>query len=255
MLHETYQRQYDLEHSHRAELSAGVNAPVAAITLVASATAIATLDYPYLPSAFTTGFLAFAGATLLALVCAAYYVFRSLWNYKYEKLASPLQLRAYEEQLLTWYGTQGQSPDEAKLAAEHEVSQEVTRKLCEATDWNGQINLRRGNFLHMGTTAVAISLASFLPMAGIYAVAKASAPEKVNAVHVVNLHQPQPENVVSNGKPTQGTSAPKPGLVPTASPSPTISPVKPQIPNNSQFRTNTEIPAPTSNSGSGGSKE
>ena len=169
MLRETYQKQYDHEHAHRAELSSGVSAPVAAITLVASATAVAVLDFSYTESILAFVFLLFVGTTLLSLAVAAYYVYRSLWNYKYEKLASPLQLLAYQEQLVAWHELQGKTTEQALAEGEAEASRDVVRKLCEATDWNGQINLRRGNFLHMGTTAIAVSLASFLPLACIYA--------------------------------------------------------------------------------------
>lgn len=245
MLRETYQKQYDHEHAQRAELSSGVSAPVAAITLVASATAVALLDFSYTVSILAGVFLLFVVATLLSLAVAAYYVFRSLWNYKYEKLASPLQLLAFQEQLASWHESQGQIKEQAIAEAEREASREVIRKLCEATDWNSQINLRRGNFLHMGTTAIAVSIASFLPLACIYAATKALAPEKVNAVRVVNL--PTMESTMPNGKPSQGSGTPPtPAAAPSAPPStPTIAPIKPQVPNNSQFRTNTEIPVPS----------
>jgi hypothetical protein len=114
MLRDTYQKQYDLEHAHRAELSAGVGTPVAAIALVASASAVALFDYPYSPTVQTQVFYVFVALTMLSLATASFYVFRSLWNYKYEKLASPLELLRVQADLAQWYENTGE-PEVAPL--------------------------------------------------------------------------------------------------------------------------------------------
>lgn len=245
MLRDTYQKQYDLEHAHRAELSAGVGTPVAAIALVASASAVAFFDFPFLPTVWTYVFYFLVATTMLALAFASFYVFRSLWNYKYEKLASPLELRRVQAELARWYESSGEAPDVARSRADEEMGEGIVQKLCEATDWNAQINLRRGNFLHMGTTALAVALPAFLLLACFYAVAKATSPEKINSVHIVNWPPTQQEKTMATDNLTQSSTPASVPSSPAAAPSaPAVSPSKPQMPNNSQFRTNTEIPAP-----------
>jgi len=250
MLRDTYQKQYDLEHSHRAELSAGVGTPVAAVALVASATAVAFFDYPYSPALLTYAFYAFVAVTMASLATASFYVFRSLWNYKYEKLASPLELLRFQSGLAEWYEREGESHETAHKRAEAEITEGVIQKLCEATHWNAQINLRRGNFLHMGTTALALALSAFLLLACLYAVAKATSPEKTTSVRIINLPLNQPEKTMTTQSPKPASPPAASPAVPSAAPSaPTISPAKPQMPNNSQFRTNTEIPVPRADRG------
>lgn len=243
MLRDTYQRQYDLEHAHRAELSAGVGTPVGAIALVASASAISFLDYPHSATPLAYVFYMFVAVTMASLAAASFYIFRSLWNYKYDKLASPLELLQYQSKLTDWYqSSEGESAEAAQRNAEATVSEGIIQKLCEATHWNSQINLRRGNFLHMGTTALAFALSAFLFLACLYAVAKATAPDKVSTVQLINPSQDQLENTMATEKPTQGNAPSAVPAAPAAAPSmPRISPTKPQMPNNTQFRTNTEI--------------
>jgi hypothetical protein len=249
MLADLFQKQYDFEHQRRSEVTSATASPIAATTVLSGALSVALLDFPYSPTPLSWVFLALSLLTLGALGFAVLYAFRSTWNYVYEKLAPAPAIAAHFQTLLAWRLTQNPDPAVAKSLAEEDLREYVAEKLSAAADWNGQNNDRRGNFLHMSTTAIAIALALFVPTALLYAYAKATSPEKVHRVQLTGSPSHSQEQPMTTGN-NQNAPAPAPApSVPAAAP--TVSQTKPAGPPNSQFRTNTELPSPQASSNSG----
>ncbi|TPQ27338.1 hypothetical protein [Methylomonas koyamae] len=251
MLTELFQKQYDFEHQRRSEVTAGTAAPIAATTVLSGALSVALLDFPYSESLASVLFLFLAASTLIALGFAILYIFRSTWNYIYKRLAPAPALAAHLAELTDWHLQQGADAQTAKAAAEADLRDYITEKLSEAADWNGQNNDRKGNFLHMSTTAIAIALALFVPTALLYAYTKATSPDKVHRVQLTASPSSSQEKTMATGN-NSGTPTAAPAPTPSApAAAPSSSPSKPVGPPNSQFRTNTEIPSPQAESGSG----
>ena len=240
-----FRKQYDFELEQRNGLTSATNLPIIAITVLASATSVALLDYRFTQDLQSYAFGSFAGASLLAITFSVYSAFRSFWNYDYQKLPSAKALRQHGESLSTWHLQNGSSPEEAKALTEADFTEYLTGQIVEAADWNGQNNVVRGNYLHRATAAIALGVALFLPAALLYAHNKATAEEKV---HQVRLTEPvlikQQEPKVSSNKPpsssTQPASAPAPAPAPAQVPS-----AKPAGPPNLVFKGGSDLTKPS----------
>lgn len=255
MLGPLFQTQYDFEHQRRSELTSSASSPIVAITVVSSAVAVALLDFPYTTTLLSIAFVVLAAATLTALFASVYFVFRSIWNYIYRKLPPATSLAAHLSELKAWHVARGASVGDVANLAQIDFDEYIAQRLSEAADWNSQNNDRRGNFLHMGTTALAFAIGLFVPTSLLYAYAKATAPDKAHRVELINKTFLTKEQNMST---SSGTDAPASApAVPAASPSAPASPVSSQVkpvgPSNSEFRTNTEIPRPQANTNKGGS--
>lgn len=240
---ELFRKQYDFELEQRNTIASATNIPIVAITVVASATSAVLLDFQYTRSLLTFVFLAFTSLTLVAIVFSVYYLFRSFWNYEYKKLPSSSALKQYHDELLDWHSVNGQSSKEAPASAAEDFLQYINSRLAEASDWNGQNNIVRGNFLHMATAAVAIAVASLIPAGLSYIYNKATAEEKTHKVRITEFINPAHQEVNMSNK--SGSSNNKPVAAPSPPPAPTA---KPSGPPNVVFKGNTDMPKPSANS-------
>jgi len=238
-----FRKQYDFELEQRNGLTAATNIPIVAITVVASAASVILLDYQYNRDLLSYAFGGFAGAALSTIAFSVYSVFRSFWNYNYQKLPSGKALRKHSETLLAWHMQNESSTEDAKVLAEGDFADYLTGQIAEAADWNGQNNVVRGNYLHRATAAIALAVALFLPAALLYAHNKATADEKVYQVRIaapVLIEQKEP-SMSSNQTPS---GANQPASAPAPAPAPTPS-AKPAGPPNLVFKGNKDLTKPS----------
>lgn len=167
MRDDLFRKQYDFELEQRNALASAINVPVVAITVLTSAASVALLDFPYASNIPTYAFLAFVTLTIMAVLFATYSVFRSSWNYEYQKLAPPSELRRNLNSLVAWHLKGGALLDSAQQSADADFQEFLEDRLAEAGAWNGQNNLVRGNFLQRATAAVAFAIAVLVPTAGL----------------------------------------------------------------------------------------
>jgi hypothetical protein len=214
-----FRKQYDFELDQRNGLTSATNIPIVAITVVASAASVILLDYRYSKDLSSYVFAGLAGAALFTIVFSAYNVFRSFWNYHYQKLPSARALKQHGDALRAWHLQSGSSPEDAQTLTEADFAEYLSGQIAEAADWNGQNNVVRGNYLHRATAAIALGVALFLPAAFLYTHSKATAEEKV---HQVRLTEPviikhQESTMPINQPPSssnQTNSAPAPAPAP-----------------------------------------
>lgn len=235
-----FRKQYDFELEQRNGLTSATNIPIVAITVVASAASVIFLDYRYNRDLLSYAFGGFAGAALLTIAFSVYSVFRSFWNYNYQKLPSGKALRQHNEALLTWHLQNGSSPDDAKVLAEADFADYLTGRIAEAADWNGQNNVVRGNYLHRATAAIALGVTLFLPAALLYAHNKATAEDKV---HQVRITEPTP---TKQKEPSMSSNQTHPAAAPAPTPAPAPAPsTKPAGPPNLEFKGNSDLTKPS----------
>ena len=237
-----FRKQYDFELEQRNAIASATNIPIVAITVVASATSAVLLDFQYSASPLTFIFLGFAFLTLVSIVSSVYFLFRSFWNYEYQKLPGSSALKQHHDDLLAWHSANGLPSKEAKASTTEDFSQYINSRLAEASDWNGQNNIIRGNYLHMATAAVAISIASLIPGGLSYIYNKTTAEEKTHKVKITEFINPAHQEVQMSNQ----SSSDKNKLVAAPSPPPT-SAAKPSGPPNAVFKGNTAIPKPSAN--------
>lgn len=245
MMHtELFRKQYDFELEQRTALTSATNIPIVAITVVSSAASAALLDFQYAWSASSYAFMLFIAVALVAVCFSVYSVFRSFWNYEYQKLSSPTRLRQYFRDLLDWHVARGAGADAAFRLAKEDFQDFVDERLAEASSWNGQNNLARGNFLHRATAAVAFAVVALLPAAGLYAYVKASAVDKIHQVRVVNLSNATERIVPMSDTPSSPAARPASTSAPAPAPAtsvPTIAEAKPTGPPNDMFKSNFQL--------------
>lgn len=237
-----FRKQYDFELEQRNSIASATNIPVVAITVAASAASAVLLDFQYQRSTTTYLFLAFSAVTLVAIFLSFYYVFRSFWNYEYKKLPGSLALKQHYDALVEWHCSTGLSPKEAKQSSEEDFLEYINERLADASDWNGQNNIVRGNFLHMATAAVAIAVGALIPGGLIYIYNKATAEDKV---HVVRIAAPYNQSPSEAKMATQSGGNNKPAAAPSPAPTPAA---KPSGPPNTVFKGNSDMPKPNAGS-------
>lgn len=242
-----FRQQYDFELEQRNSIAAATNIPIVAITVVASATSVVLLDYQYKSIFQTYLFVVFVCLALLSIVISVWYLFRSFWNYEYQKLPSTSALKKHYDELLDWHHSQSCSLKDAKERADTDFSSYLNSRLAEASDWNGQNNIVRGNYLHMATAGVAIAVAMLLPAGLIYAYNKAADDDKIYQVHLVNI----PSLIQPSATRQEVQMATQPsdsGNKPTAMPSVPVTPAppaKPSGPPNTMFKGNRDLVKPS----------
>lgn len=240
-------KQYDFELDQRNSIASITNLPVVAITIVASASSVVLLDYRYEKSIPTYLFALFIGLCLVAIAYSVFCVFKSFWNYEYQKLPGAAQLKQHYDALVAWGLENGCEAELAKKNADADFAAYVSERLAEAADWNGQNNVVRGNYLHKATASVAIAVASLLPAASIYAHNKATAEDKTYQVRLVDPLVISIKEPAMTSKPTTSSSQP---AAPAPAPAPAPS-AKPSGPPNTVFKGGSDLIKPSASTGTG----
>lgn len=243
MHNDLFQKQYDFELEQRNSIASAINIPIVAITVVASATSIISIDYQYKKeNASTYAFVFFETLTLAAIVFAIFYIFRSFWNYEYKKLPNSTSLKKYHAELLNWHIKEGCIGEDVKINADASFLDYLNEQLADAGDWNGQNNIVRGNYLHLATAAIAIAAATLLPAGLIYIYNKATTDEKIHQVQIINQISQQPKEYKMTTNSQNGNN--KPVAAPVAAPAPSP---KPSGPPNVVFKGNSDMLKPNAN--------
>lgn len=241
MYNELFQKQYDFELEQRNSIASATNIPIVAITVVASATCAILLDFQYSKALATYAFIVFVVLAISSFGYSVFCLFRSFWNYEYQKLPSSFLLKQHYETLKKWHLDNGCLEDAAIESANVDFSDYLNGNLANAADWNSQNNIARGNYLHRATAAVATSVIFLLPAGAIYIYNKAIADEKVHAVKIVSSSEISTKELTMATNPNQssgGTSQP------AAAPAAPASTPKPAGPPNTVFKGSVITPKP-----------
>lgn len=237
MDNELFRKQYDFELEQRNSLASAANIPIMAITILASAISAILIDYKYNGNYFDIVFFIFVAIVLFFIFRAFLFVFRSFWNYDYKKLPSLSLMNNHYYELIKWHENAGFKLDDAKKLAYADFSEYINERLSDASDWNSQNNIARGNYLHVANLAVAIGVAILIPTGLMYVYNKLSSDEDIYQVKVLNF----PIQNYQEKKMSSSSSNNKP-VAPAATPTPTT---KPSGPPNVVFKSNSDMPKPT----------
>jgi len=206
MNREIYQKQYDFELEQRNAIASSTNTPVVSITVIGGALASMVVAFPYSREAITFGFLAFAMLSAISAVVALVYIFRSVIGYSYQKIPSPVALTAHFEELKNWHRNNGTSQDQIIAESKKDFDTYFEARLSEASEHNGNNNLRRGNYIHDSTVAIAIALAFMVLCSPFFIYVKSNSKENTHKVEVVNPITLNSEVVNMAGNDNSGNS-------------------------------------------------
>jgi len=127
-----FRQQYDFELEQRNSIAAATNIPLIAIIIVASATSVILLDYQYKSIFQTYLFVILVCLVLFSIVFSVWYLFRSFWNYEYQKLPSTSALKKHYDELLAWHHVQSCAPKDPKERADTDFSSYLNSRLAKA---------------------------------------------------------------------------------------------------------------------------
>jgi hypothetical protein len=240
-------KQYDFELDQRNGLTSATNIPLVAITVVASATSVILVDYRYGFDYLTYAFGIFTAATLGAIAFSVYSLFRSFWNYDYQKLPRSTDLLKHSQDLYSWHVQNGSNSAEARTHADADFADYLFGRIAEATDWNGQNNTVRGNRLHRAIAAIALGVTLLFPSALLYAYNKVTVEDKVHQVRIINPAQNLIKENSLTSKNNQGSGLPASAPAPAPAPKP-FSAAKPSGPPNLVFKGNSDLNKPSADS-------
>lgn len=185
-----FQRQYDFEIDQKNNFASSMNMPFVALTVVGGGLSTLTTGFAYSSDRLTFCFVVFIGLGAIALLVSLYFVLRTFLGYKYQKIPSARDLFSHLRNLEEWYLKNGEEENIAKSKAQNDYQDFIEERLADATEHNSQINIRRGEFLHLGTTGIAISFVLLFFSTPFFLYQKVN---KSNGVQKIEIVKPIPQ--------------------------------------------------------------
>jgi hypothetical protein len=206
-LREFYKSHYELELTRKTDLTAGLAVPVGILSLLVGALVIMAkeLHAPFSRSELVVC-VSIALSALASLV-STYFLFRSLYNFAYGYVATPLEIQNYQAGLLAFHEGTGQPLAEAKKLAEEETLEYVDSEYAKYADRNAKNNDIKSTFLHQANGAMIAAVICAGVAGGAYVFNSLSSPASVPKVEVVNLKE---VSVMSPAQSIQAVTSPPP---------------------------------------------
>ncbi len=226
MNHEIYKDHYQFEWDHRSHITSALNIPIAVSTVLGGAVTVMAKIYPYDQSGIT---YVFVGALLLAVICIAlsvYFLFKALHGYQYQRVPTPLKLKSYYDDLLSWHTKYGNG----KVSADEKFGEYFNQRMAEATEINAQNNKNKSAFLYRCNASLAVGIVLIAISSVPYLVSTINEKDKTYSVKIVSASSTSPhmEKIVMPDEETENQ--------PTTNEAPTEPPPEPVIPPNENIK-------------------
>lgn len=216
-----FQKQYDFELEQRNAIASSTNTPVVSITVIGSALSSMVLTFPYSTDIVTSIFLALVVFAAVASIVALIFIFKSIIGYTYEKIPTASALAAHHEALNKWHFENGTELVHIASEVENDFDVYLESRLSEASERNGNNNIRRGNYIHDATVSIAVALAFMVLCAPFFIYAKSINKEssyRVEIVKPISLRELNKMAEIENGSNSGSPSASSTPQQPAASP-------------------------------------
>lgn len=206
-IREFYKSHYDLELTRKTDLTSALSIPVGILSLLIGGLIIMAKEL-HVPLSFNEWIIAAAiSGSALALVVSTYFLVRSLYNFAYGYIATPLEIQQYQAGLVAFHEGAGMLAPDAKKLAEEETLEYVDSEYAKYADRNSKNNDIKSSFLHRANGAM-IAAVVFAGVAGAaYVYNSVVQPAQVPKIEVTNLKEASP---VINVQPLQAATAPPP---------------------------------------------
>ncbi len=226
-----YEKHYEFEWNHRAYLSSAQNIPIAVMSIVGGALAVLIQKFPYSTGWETKLFIVFIFLAVLFLIFSIIQLFKAIVGYQYERIATPLKLEKYYDELLEWWVKHG---DGGEKEAGEDHQKYVLKKIAEATEANANNNKTKSLFLYKTNILLAVTFV-FLALSSVPYLVKTV--NKSDKVYQIKLIEPKKEKIteIKMAEEEQNSSQQEPQSDPP--------PPKPDGPPNELIKE--DIPTPT----------
>ena len=218
---EIYKDHYQFEWDHKSHLTSALNIPIGVATVIGGAIALMVKKYPYHQDFNTIGFVALISFSALLIVIAAYYLFKALHGYQYQRIPTPKTLKTYYDDLLQWHESYGNG----KQAAEEEFNEYFHQRMAEAVDVNAHNNKSKSGYLYRTNVLLAISLL-FVAFSSVpFLVKTIAARDQVHSIRIVEMPELSKEKIAmpdddQNDQNEQTTTTDQTPEAPPAKPTP-----------------------------------
>lgn len=214
-LRDFYKSHYDLELSRKTDLTTALSVPIGVLSLLVGGLVILAkeLHFP-LSNSETIEAIALA-LSAAASVISGYFLFRSLHNFSYGYVATPLEVWIYQTKLAAYHEAAGRSDGDAKRLAEEETLDYIASEYAKYADRNSKNNDIKSTFLHLANGAMVAAVLFAVVGAASYIWGSISSPAPVAKVEVTNM-----KGLTMQAVSAEATSAPAPS--PAPAPAPTL---------------------------------
>lgn len=216
-LREFYKSHYELELTRKTDLTAALAVPVGILSLLVGALVVMAKEL-HTPFSLSEKLLCVAIAlSAIASLVSTYFLFRSLYNFAYGYIATPLEIQQYQAGLTSFHEGSGQLLPEAKRLSEEETLEYVDSEYAKYADRNAKNNDIKSTFLHQANGAMIAAVICAGAAGGAYVFNSLSSPAPVPKVEVVNLRE---VSRMPDTQPLQTATAPTPPPVTRPAPPP-----------------------------------
>ena len=216
-LREFYKCHYERELTRKTELTAALSIPVGIVSLLVGSLLVMAkeLRLPHAQLELVQG--AAIALSALASLASTYFLIRSLHNFAYGYVATPLEIQQYQASLTAFHESEGMASPDAKKLAEEETLEYVDSEYAKYADRNAKNNDIKSTFLHQANSAMIAAVLFAAVAGGVYVFNSISSPLPVPKVEVVNLKEVSP---MLQPQPLQAVTAPPPPPPPAVRPEP-----------------------------------
>lgn len=192
-LRDFYKSHYDLEIVRKTDLTAALSIPVGVLSLLVGALVILAkeLHVPLSnPETLQAVALAISAAASLT---SGYFLFRSLYDFAYGYVATPLEIHQYYVELAAFHKANGVADPDAKSLAEEETLDYIDTEYAKYADRNSKNNDIKSTYLHRANGAMVAAVLCASVGAGAYiwnSIISAATISKVEVVNLKGLNMP-----------------------------------------------------------------
>ncbi len=211
-----YKEHYFLEATRKGELNNALSLPLGILSLLIGGLIIVAQGI-HLPLNDVTIILIVmmtVGAIfILRTIC---FLIRSYYNYEYGYVPTALEIKIFKEELLAFYISLGDSPEDAIKKADSEALQHVDSEYAAHADRNAKNNNRKSSFIHNANSSLIGTIVVTLTVGAIYIVTSIRTVSEPYKIEIVNLKEITMAEPINNTPPkAPEVLAPKPTSKPT----------------------------------------
>lgn len=188
-MREFYKCHYELELTRKTDLTAALAIPIGVLSLLAGGLILMAKEL-HSPLSPAEKFIAAATAvSTLAVIVSVYFLVRSLYNFAYGYIATPLEIRKFQADLVTFHEGEGMSAADARELAEEEVLEYINGEYAFYADRNAKNNDIKSSYLHRANGAMIMSVIGAGVAGAAYVYNSVQTPAAIPKVQVVNLKE------------------------------------------------------------------
>ena len=148
-----YKDQYEFEWNHRSQLTSMLNIPIVVTTVMGGALVALFQKFQFAKDLPTYFFIIFASVSLVGLATAIVFLFKAVLGYRYQRIPTPMKIKAHYDDLLEWWKRNNGSEENAKI----DLNDFMNVRLAEAVEKNSENNKNKSANIYKSNVALIIA--------------------------------------------------------------------------------------------------